>query len=114
MTALRTAGVGAGFQFVLDLGAIHGLKDAQRKSVGREVSAVCADGATMLLLAWVPAQRGPLPRGMSRTDIEDTFPEWKLIAEDAADVSGAPGFIKRAKPYFSFGASDPSMPQLRS
>jgi SAM-dependent methyltransferase len=100
MTALRTAGVGTGFQFVLDLGAIHGLREAQRKSAGREVSAVCADGTAMLLLACVPAQRGPLPGGMSRADIEDTFPEWKLVAEDAADLSGAPGFVRRAKTCF--------------
>jgi len=100
MTELRRAGVGAGFQFVLDLGPIHGLKVAQRIAVGREVSAVCAAGATMLLLGWVPAERGPLPRGISRRDVEATFPEWKLIAEDTADVSGAPRFIRKAKPCF--------------
>jgi len=51
MTALRTFGIGSEFQFVLDLGAIHGLNDAQRKAVGREVSAVTVRGATMVLLA---------------------------------------------------------------
>lgn len=100
ITSLRTAGVGSGFRFVLDFGVIHGLKDAQRNTVGREVAAVTADGATMVLLAWAPAHRGPLPRGMSRGDIQRVFPEWKLIAEDPADMGEAPGFIKKAKPCF--------------
>lgn len=100
MTALRSAGVGSDFRFVLDLGAIHGLKDTQRAAVGREVNAVTSAGATMLLLAWVPATRGPLPRGMSRKELQAVFPGWKLIAEDPAEVSGAPGFIKKAKPCF--------------
>jgi len=100
MTALRTFGIDSDFQFVLDLGAIHGLNDAQREAVGREVSAVTVRGATMVLLAWAPTQRGPLPRGMSRNDVEGVFPDWTLLGEDPADVSGAPRFIKKAKPCF--------------
>jgi SAM-dependent methyltransferase len=100
MTALRSAGVGSDFRFVFDFGAIHGLTDAQRSAVGREVTAVAADGATMVLLAWAPGHRGPLPRGISREDVQEVFPEWTLIAEDPADVAGAPGFIKKAKPCF--------------
>lgn len=100
MTALRTAGVGSDFQFVLDLGAIHGLTNGLRSSVGREVSAVTAPGATMVLLAWVPARGGPLPRGMSGEDVQTVFREWDLIAEDPAEVSEAPGFVKKAKPRF--------------
>lgn len=100
MTALQMAGVGCGFRFVLDFGAIHGLGGAQRSAVGREVTAVTTDGATMLLLAWAPAHRGPLPRGMSREDIQRAFPDWNLVAEDAGDVTGAPGFIQKARPCF--------------
>jgi SAM-dependent methyltransferase len=100
MTALRSSGVGSDFEFVLDLGAIHGLKDAQRRAVAREVDAVTAEGATMVLLAWTPGRRGPLPRGMSREEIEGVFPGWSLIAEDPADVTGAPGFIQKARPCF--------------
>ena len=100
MTSLRTAGVGSDFRLVLDLGAIHGLNNGQRNAVGREVSAVTSPGATMVLLAWMPANRGPLPRGMSRDDVQEVFPGWELIAEDPADVSGAPGFVRRAKPCF--------------
>jgi SAM-dependent methyltransferase len=100
ITALRTAGVGSGFRFVLDLGAVHGLDDSQRTAVGREVSAVTSNDATLLIAAWAPARRGPLPRGASRGNIEATFPDWTVIAEEACDVSGAPNFVKRADPRF--------------
>src|SRR5262245_2308836 len=60
ITALRAAGVDSGFRFVLDLGAVHGLNDEQRTSVGHEVSAVATDDATLLTVAWTPARRGPL------------------------------------------------------
>jgi SAM-dependent methyltransferase len=100
LTALRRAGVGSGFDFVLDLGAIHGLTDAQRAAAGREVGAVAAPGATMLLLAWIPGRRGPLPRGMSRDEVGAVFPEWTVTDDVVADVSGAPGFIRKAAPRF--------------
>ena len=100
LTALRSAGIDPGFEFVLDLGAIHGLTEPQRRAAGREVSAVTAAGATMVILAWVPGSRGPLPRGMSRDDVRAAFAEWKIIDEEAADVSGAPDFVKKAEPRF--------------
>jgi SAM-dependent methyltransferase len=100
LTALRTAGVGSGFQFALDLGAIHGLNEVQRQAAGREISAVTAADATMVLLAWIPGHRGPLPRGMSGEDIRAAFPGWTIIAEEAADVSGAPAYIEKAEPRF--------------
>ena len=35
VAALRAAGVGSGFRLVLDFGAVHGLTERQRESVGR-------------------------------------------------------------------------------
>lgn len=100
ITALRSAGVGSGFEFLLDLGAIHGLTRAQRRAAGQEVGAVAAPGATLLLLAWMPAGRGPLPRGMSRAEVEATFSGWSVIDDQIADTSGAPALIQRAEPHF--------------
>lgn len=90
ITALRAAGVNGGFRLVLDLGAIHGLNDKERAAVGREVNAVAAADATILMPAWAPARRGPLPRGASRGDIEAVFSGWTVIDEEACDVAGAP------------------------
>jgi SAM-dependent methyltransferase len=81
VTALRSAGVGSGFRLVLDTGTFHGLTPAKREAMGREVSAVAAEDATVLLIAWNPKRRGPLPRGVSRGDIEAAFPGWTVTDE---------------------------------
>lgn len=99
VTALGAAGVGADFRLLLDFGCFHDeLTDAQRAAEGREVTAVAAPGATLLMLAWKPGRRGPLPRGASREDIEGAFPAWEVIEEQALDVNGAPGYVRKADP----------------
>ncbi len=99
VTALGT--VGSGFQLLLDFGCFHDeLSDAQREEEGHEASAVAAPGASMLLMAWEPGRRGPLPRGASREDIEAAFSGWKVVDEQTMDVRGAPGYVKRAVPRF--------------
>lgn len=94
VTALRSAGVGSDFRLVLDFGTVHGLTPAQRPAVGREVSAVAAAAATVLMVAFAPARRGPLPRGVSRADIEAAYPGWK-ITDETAQHGHLPWFLKR-------------------
>ena len=98
MTALRATGVGSGFRLVLDFGTVHGLTRVQREAVGREVSAVAATEATLLMYAAAPGRRGPLPRGASREEIDAAYPQWRVVDEDPFDVSGAPGPLRRADP----------------
>jgi SAM-dependent methyltransferase len=86
VTKLREAGVGAGFRLVLDTGTFHGLTAAQREAMGREVSAVTAPDATVLLDYFVPRRRGPLPRGASRSDVERAFPGWQVTDVEIADT----------------------------
>lgn len=78
VTALRAAGVDSGFRLILDTGTFHGLDSTQRQAMGREISAVATDDATVLLLAWAPKRRGPLPRGVSFSEIETAFPDWNV------------------------------------
>lgn len=78
VTDLRAAGVDAGYRLVLDTGTFHGLDADQREAMGREVDAVAAPDACVLLLAWEPRRRGPLPRGASRNEIETAFPGWTV------------------------------------
>lgn len=95
VTALRSAGVGSGFRFVLDFECFNHLTEVQRKAVGQEVTAVSAPDATMLILVWAPGRRWPLPPGASRSDVEASFPAWKVIAEDGyAARSTLPGWLK--------------------
>jgi SAM-dependent methyltransferase len=96
VTTLRAAGVGSGFRFVLDFGLFHGLTDAQRQAMGREVSAVAAADATLLMIAWARGHRGPLPRGASRADIDASLAGWAVIAEDAIPASALPGPLRNA------------------
>ena len=103
VTKLRASGVGSRFPFLLDLGLFHDeLTDAQRAAMGREVTAVAAPGAILLMLAWAPRRRWPLPRGAGRAEIEAAYPGWQVIDEDPVDVSGVPlyRYVKNADPRF--------------
>jgi methyltransferase family protein len=103
VTKLGATGVGAGFPLLLDFGLFHDeLTDEQREAMGREVTAVAAPGATLLMMAWGPRRRGPLWRGANRSDIEAAYTEWTVIDEQAFDVSGAPFYrhVKNADPRF--------------
>lgn len=86
VTALRQADVGSGFRLVLDTGTFHGLADAQREAMGREVTALCAEDATVLLDCFASRWRGPLPRGASRADVERAFPGWEIADVENADT----------------------------
>lgn len=83
VTALRAAGIGSGFRLVLDTGTFHDLDSVQRDAMGREVSAVAAPDATVLLLVW-PKRRRPLIRGASRVEIEAAFCGWKVTQVEAS------------------------------
>jgi SAM-dependent methyltransferase len=80
LTNLGESDVGSGFNLLVDNGAFHSLKKgAEREAMGREVSAVAADDATLLLVAWRPRRgRGPFPGGASRSEIEAAFPDWTV------------------------------------
>lgn len=92
VTALREAGVGPGYALVLDTGTFHDLTGPQREAMGREVSAVAAPDATVLLDCFAPRRRGPLPRGAGREEIEAAFPGWRVtdveVADDDPDLIG--------------------------
>jgi SAM-dependent methyltransferase len=101
VTRLGAAGVGSGYPFLLDLGLFHDeLTDPQRAAMGREVTAVAAPGATLLMVAWARGRRGPLPRGASRADIRAAYPAWEIVDEEPIDIAGAPfyRFVRRADP----------------
>ena len=101
VTQLRDTEVGDGFPFLVDFGLFHDeLSDEQRLEMGREVTAIAAPGASLLLLAWTPARRGPLPRGASRDDIEAAFPEWTITQEELMDQSRLPRYMRKGVPRF--------------
>ena len=90
VTALRESDVGSGFRLLVDTGTFHGLADAQREAMGREVTAIAASDATLLLDCFAPRRRGPLPRGASRADVERAFPGWEVTDIEVADTEPDP------------------------
>jgi SAM-dependent methyltransferase len=100
VTALTALGVGSGFRLILDFGTVHGLPPEEVLAVSREVTAVSAEDATLLMYAFSPGRRGPLPRGIGRDEIKRAYGEWTLTDEEAFDTTGAPRFVKTAHPRF--------------
>lgn len=100
VTRLRADGVTGPFDLFLDVGCLHGLRDVERTDMAAEVEALAAPGASLLLLAFQPGRRGPIPRGAGRDEIDALFPAWDLVGQDAADVTGMPGPLRAAAPQW--------------
>lgn len=62
--------------------------------MGRAVNAVTTDDATMLILAFAPGRRGPIPRGLDRAEIETAYPGWAITDEEVQDAR-LPWFLER-------------------
>ncbi|MET1058607.1 MAG: class I SAM-dependent methyltransferase [Nocardioides sp.] len=90
VTELQESGVGTGFDLVVDTGTFHGLTPTQRLDMGRAVSAVAADEATVILDCFAPRRRGPLPRGCTQADVETAFPAWQVSDAVTADTEPDP------------------------
>jgi SAM-dependent methyltransferase len=86
VTDLRGAGIEPGNRLVLDTGTFHGLTPDQRTAMARQVDAIAADDATVLLDCFAPGRRGPLPRGVTRGDVEAAFGGWKITDVVVADT----------------------------
>lgn len=107
VTKLGTTGVGSGFPLLIDFGLFHDeLSDRERAAMGREVNAVAAPGANLLMAAWARGRRGPMPRGASRGDIETAYRGWSVVEEEAFDITDAPF-------YRFFPNADPRLYRLR-
>jgi SAM-dependent methyltransferase len=108
VAALAAAGVGSGFRLILDFGVVHGLPPDQVRAVSREVTTVATEHATLLMYAFSPGRRGPLPRGISREEIERAYGGWMITHEEAFDLTRAPLFVQKAHPHFYCLRRNPS------
>ncbi|GKS60288.1 SAM-dependent methyltransferase [Nitrospira sp.] len=100
IAALSAAGIGSRFRLILDFGVVHGLPPDHVRAVSREVTTVATEDATLLMYAFSPGRRGPLPRGISREEIEQTYGGWTITDEEAFELAGAPRFVQKAHPRF--------------
>jgi SAM-dependent methyltransferase len=82
VTHLSQAGIGAGFQLIVDNGCLHNMSDGNREAYVREVSAVAAPDALLLIVAFLPGGRFGV-RGIDPAEMERRFsPAWTLLSAD--------------------------------
>lgn len=80
VTQLSKAGIESGFALIVDNGCLHNMSDSDRDAYVREVSAVAAPGARLLIVAFVPGGRLGV-RGIDPADMERRFATgWTLLS----------------------------------
>jgi SAM-dependent methyltransferase len=89
--------VGRGYRFVLDIGCFHGLTADERVDYADEITRITEPGASLLMFAFGPGRRGPLPHGTDRAEVERTFTGWRLVS-DVAVAEVLPRPVRRAHP----------------
>lgn len=88
------------FSFFLDIGCFHGLTAEQRTALGSGITKIAADDASLLMMAFGKSKGPILPGGVSRGEIEDAFPSWRIAHVEPASVEGMPKPIQATKPNF--------------
>lgn len=80
VTQLSSAGIGAGFELIVDNGCLHGMSSADRDAYVREVTAVAAPQARLLIVAFVPGASFGVP-GIEPDDVKRRFADgWTLLS----------------------------------
>lgn len=83
ITQLSRAGIGANFELIVDNGCLHNMSDVDRDAYVREISAVAAPDARLLIVAFVPGGRVGV-RGVDRAEMERRFTQsWTLLSAGA-------------------------------
>ena len=80
VTHLSQEGIGADFPLIVDNGCLHNMSDGDRDAYVREVSAVAAPDARLLIVAFLPGGRFGV-RGVDPAEMERRVaPAWTLLS----------------------------------
>ena len=80
VTQLSQEGIGADFGLIVDNGCLHNMSDGDRDAYVREVSAVAAPGARLLIVAFLPGGRLGV-RGAQPAEMERRFTStWTMLS----------------------------------
>ncbi|OBJ09543.1 methyltransferase type 12 [Mycobacterium sp. 1165196.3] len=83
VTQLSRTGIGTNFGLIVDNGCLHNMSDADRDAYVREISALAAPDARLLIVAFVPGGRVGV-RGIDRAEMERRFTQsWTLLSAGA-------------------------------
>lgn len=95
VTRLSSEGVGSGFALIVDNGCLHGMSGDDRDSYVREVTAVAAPDARLMLVEFAPGATFGVA-GISQEEIERRFtPAWTLLASGDEPDAGKGRFQPR-------------------
>jgi SAM-dependent methyltransferase len=100
VTRLDRAGVGDGYDLLLDSGCFHGLPPEARGAYAAGVTRAARAGAVLLMLGFLPGRRGPLPSGTSPAELDARFPGWRRELSVPATTARVPAFVARARPHW--------------
>ena len=79
-TRFSSEGVGTNFALIVDNGCLHGMSDEDRDAYVREVAAVAAPDARLLIVAFIPGGSFGVP-GIAPADVERRFSaDWTLLS----------------------------------
>jgi SAM-dependent methyltransferase len=77
---LRQAGISGPVQLIVDNGCLHNMNDDDRDAYVREVTAVAAPDARLLIIAFLPGGRFGV-RGIDREEMERRFTvDWTMVS----------------------------------
>jgi SAM-dependent methyltransferase len=80
VTRLSQEGIGADFRLIVDNGCLHNMSDGDRDAYVREVSAVAAPDARLLIVAFLPGGRFGV-RGAQPAEMERRFASaWTMLS----------------------------------
>jgi SAM-dependent methyltransferase len=97
-TRLTAEGVGSGFGLIVDQGCLHGMSDSDRAKYVREVTAVAAPDARLLLVEFTPGGTIGVP-GVDQAEIEQRFAAgWTLLS--AGDEPNAANRFRNALRHY--------------
>ena len=90
-TRVSSEGIGTNFSLVVDNGCIHGMNAEDRDAYVREVTAVAAPDARLLLVEFIPGASFGVP-GIGPAEVERRFADdWTLLSsgsEPSMDHNG--------------------------
>jgi hypothetical protein len=79
--------LGGPYSLILDGGCLHGLPDDELRAVASRIGDAAKSGARLLMFAFAPGRRGPLPRGLDPADLPGIFAGWDVeFSRPATDV----------------------------
>ncbi len=98
ITSVGSNDLGSGYSLLVDVGCLHGLPGTALEHAVATITAAAEPGATLLMFAFAPGHRGPMPSGIDPVRIPALFPQWQLALSRPATEITLNGPLRNARP----------------